>query len=217
MAGLYNLKPVAPVVGLTRRNNFASLHGHRTRQTQEIREPSPSIYALPRGSSSDEELDGQDFPNEGSSDDSEFGRTKKNGKVERKTMPRTGTDCKSTNGKDSKKRDLSVEPSNIRAGSFTSGKGPGSRNGSQSSQKRKSVDVDDDDLSIAFSQSKKSRQSYGGINKYRNSLTRPESPKKGSHKEDKKSGPAYKDVDIRALQDRGKQFWRIGFLNTEPY
>lgn len=212
MAGPYNLNPVAPRVGLTNHNKYASLHGHKLQQT---REPSPSIYALPRGSSSDEELDGQDVPNGGSSDDSEFGRTEKKGTIERKQMPRKGTDSSSAKGEDSKKREPSIEPSNIRASNFTSAKGPGSRNGSQSSQKRKSVDGDDDDLSIAFSQSKKSRQSYGGINKHRNSLTRPGSPKKGSHKESKKSGPAYKNVDIRALQDRGKRSWRIGFLNKE--
>lgn len=196
---------------MTRRNEFASLHGDIFKQKQEIREPSPSIYALPRGSSSDEELDGQDVQNDGFSDDSDLGRTVKNRKVERKTMPSTGTDCKSAKGEDIEERGLSVEPSNIRAGNFTSGKGPGSRNGSQSSQKRKSVDVDDDDLSIAFSQSKKSRQSYGSVNKYRNSLIKLESPKKGSQKDSNKSGPAYKDVDIRALQDRGKRSSRIGF------
>ena len=215
MAGPYNLNPVAPRVGLTKYNKFASLHPI-LQQKQETREPSPSIFALPRGCSSDEELDGQDVPNDGLSDDSEFGRTEKKGKFGRKNGLRTGTDSNSANGEDSKKREPSVEPSNIRASKFTSGSGSGSCNGSQSSQKRKSVDVEDDDISIAFSQTKKTRQSYGSTNKCRSSVTKPGSPKKGSHKESKKSGPAYKHVDIRPLEDQGKGSWRIGLLKKEP-
>lgn len=216
MAGPYNLNPVAPRVGLTNHNKFASLHGHRTRQKQETREPSASIFALPRGSSSDEELDGQDVPNDRVSDEFEFGRTEKKGRFERKNGPRTGTDSSSADGEDSKKRELSAEPSNIRASNFTTGKWSGSRNGSQSSQKRKSVDVDDDDLSVAFSQSKKTRQSYGSTNRYRSSVTKPGSPKKEPHKEGKKAGPAYKDVNIRPLEDKGKGSCRIGLLKKEP-
>ena len=204
MAGPYNLNPVAPRVGLTKDNPYRSLHRPILQQNQETREPSPSIFALPRGSSSDEEPDGQNVLNDESSDDSEFGRTKKKGKIEREKRPRTGTESSSANGEDSTKRELSAEPSNIRASTFTSGKWSGSRNGSQSSQKRKSVDVDDDDFPIAFSQSKKPRQSYGSTNKYRSSFTKPGSSKKESRKEGKKAGPAYKDVDVSAIQDRGK-------------
>ena len=202
MAGPYAPRPRP---GMTRSNNpYGSLHGHRFQPPEKPRKLSPPIDAPPRASSSDEEPDGQNVLNDESSDDSEFGRTKKKGKLERENRPRTGTESSSANGEDSTKRELSAEPSNIRASTFTSGKWSGSRNGSQSSQKRKSVDVDDDDFPIAFSQSKKPRQSYGSTNKYRSSFTKPGSSKKESRKEGKQAGPAYKDVDVSAIQDRGK-------------
>lgn len=210
MAGPYNLNPAALRVGMTNYNKYASLHGDTIKQNLETRESSPSIFALPRGSSSDEELDGQNVPNDESSDDSEFGRTRTKGKVEREKRPKTASDFSSANGEKIRKREPSVEPSNIRASKFTSG------NCSQSSQKRKSVDVDDDEVPIAFSQSKKPRQSYGSTNKHRSSATKPGSPKKEPHKEGKKAGPAYKDVNIRTLEDKGKGSWRIGLLKRKP-
>lgn len=212
MAGLSHLKlGAAPAVGLRKQDyKNASLHGD-TLQTQQTRKSSSPISAPPRISSSDEELYGQDVPDDGYSDDSEFGRRERMGNPNSKVALGVGTNFVSAKGEDSKKGELTVEPSNIRAGSFALGKRPGSRNGSQSSQKRRGVDVDDDDLSVAFSQSKKPRQSYGSTNKHRSSAIKSGSPRKAPPKESGKAGPVYRHRDIREMQDRGRGSLCMGF------
>lgn len=207
MTGLLDLSPRSPApIGLTTKNyRLASLHGDRLRQP---REPSPSILAPPKGSSSDEESNGQEVPGDGLSDDSEFGRSDKKKEIDRSGMLRTGIDSNAAKGEDSYKRELSVEPSNIRPSSFTSGKGPGSRNGSQSSQKRNNIDVDDDEVSIAFSQPKKSRQSYGSTNVHRV----PGKPNKVLLKEGKKAGPAFKNPSTEAMIAQGRRSLRVSLL-----
>lgn len=199
MAGLLNLSAGPPSLGMTRRDfRYASLHGDSLRQSEKPPEPSDPIFALPKGSSSDDET----------SDDSEFGRSEKKKPVGI-GMLRTSTHSSPANGEDGKKRELSVEPSNIRPGSFTSGKGSGSRNGSQSSQKRKNADLDDDDMPFAFSQSKKPRQGYGSTNIHRGPVTKPGNPKKLLPKEREKPAPAFKKRDTSAMEARGRRPLRI--------
>ena len=164
MAGPLNFIPGAPAIGLTKHNKFASLHGDSSHR---LREVSPSIFALPRDSSSDEDSSGLQGPEAGASDDSEFGGIETRRKSNIHVTSSTGTD-------DNQKRELRVEPSNIRAGSFTSGAGARNSNGSQNSQKRKDVDPDDDDVPFSFSQPKKQRLSYGNgsMNIQRGSVTK---------------------------------------------
>ncbi len=170
MAGVLDLTTRAVrAIGLREHDfKYPSLHGDSLRTP---REPSPSVFAPPRDSSSDERSDGQLVPDDGASDDSEFGRGEKKEKPDRDGVPRRRTDSSSARRKEGRKRELSIEPSNIPTGSFTSGKGPGSRNGSQSSQKRNNPDLDEGDLPLSFSQhqKKKPRQSYGhgSMNKQR--------------------------------------------------
>ena len=193
MAGLLDLTSRPPAsIGLSKqRHIYASLHGDHSRQPQRPREPSPSIFAPPRGSSSDEEFDGKEVPDDALSDDSEFGRSEKKKGPNSNGMPRTGTDSSPANGDDDNKRELSVESSNIRPSSFTSGKDLGSRNGSQSSQKRLKDETDDDMGpfgSIHSSQSKKAKiKTYGGpsnINK--GSLVEQKKPTKAATAEKKR-------------------------------
>ncbi len=201
MTGLLDLTPGPPAtIGITKHNHIhASLHGDRLCQPQKPREPSPSIFAPPRGSSSDEEFDGQQIPDDGLSDDSEFGRSEKKKEPDSNGMPRTGTDSSPANREDGKKRELSVEPSNIRPGSFTSGKGLGTRNffGSQSSQKRLKDETDDDMGpfgSIHSSQSKKARlKTYGGpSNIHKGSLVEQKKPTKAATPEKRKERPPFR-------------------------
>ena len=211
MPGPLYFKPGAPTVGMRRQDlRYPSLHGHSLRQPEKSRESSPSIHAPPRGSSSDEEFDGQEILDR-ASDDSEFGRSEKKGALNGAGMPRPRTDSRPANGEDRKKREPSVEPSNIRPASFTTGIGPGSRNGSQSSQKRNNIDVDDDDdISVAFSQKKKPRQSYGSTNIYKGSVTKPGSPKKIPPKNSGKAGPAYKESKCDAMLAQGRGLLSVG-------
>ena len=199
MAGPLDLttRPAAPI-GITKRSHiWASLHGDRSGQIQKPREPSPSIFGPPRGSSSDEEFDGQEVPDDGLSDDAEFGRSEKNKGPDSNGMPRTGTDSSPANGEDGKKMELSVEPSNIRPGSFTSGKDPGTRNGTQSSQKRLKDEMDDDMGpfgSIQSSQSKKFKmKTYGGpSNIHKGSPVEQKKPTKAATAEKRKEGPRFR-------------------------
>lgn len=188
---------------------YASLHGDSLRQSEKPPEPSDPIFALPKGSSSDEEFGRLEVLDDETSDDSEFGRSEKKKPVGI-GMLRTSTHSSPANGEDGKKRELSVETSNIRPGSFTSGKGSGSRNGSQSSQKRKNADLDDDDMPFAFSQSKKPRQGYGSTNIHRGPVTKPGNPKKLLPKESEKPAPAFKKRDISAMEAR------VDRLHTDP-
>ena len=207
----------ARVIGLTKDNPYRSLHGDRLRQSDKRRKPSPEIDAPPRGSSSDEELDAQELPDDQASDDSEFGRSEKKQEIGRNDMVRTGTNTRSARNEDGKKRELSVEPSNIRTSSFTSAKGHGSRNSSQSSQKRRNLDLDGDEESIAFSQPKKQpRRSYGSKNRQRSPVTKPENSKRVPPKEYEKPGPVYKGDYSRAMIAQGKRPSRIGLwqMNT---
>ena len=194
MEGLYDLRPAgAPGIGLTRQNPFASLHGDRLRQKS--RKPSPPILAPPRGSSSDEEFDGQDVPGEGVSDDFEFGGSENRGLSPSKGTLGKGTDMIAAEDKNGQKRELSVAPSNIRASSFTSSKGPGST-GSQSSQKRNIADLDDDEVPMSWSQRKKPRKSYGSMNIHKGSVAKPGHPKKGPPQGSEKAAPLYKNPDF---------------------
>ena len=167
MAGPLNLISGAPPIGLTKHINLASLHGDHLRQTDKSREPSPSVFAPPRDSSSDEDSNGLQVSEAGASDDAEFGGIERRRKSNINVTLSTGTD-------DNQKRELRVEPSTIRAGSFTSGAGARNGNGSQSSQKRKDANTEDDDVPLSFSQRKKQRQSYGNgsMNIHRGSVTK---------------------------------------------
>ena len=195
--------------GLTRKNPYESLHsGHLIRQPKQHREPSPSIFAPPRGDSSDEDLDGQEAPDDGASDDSEFGRSEERGKSGGRRALRSSMVSMSALGEEGKKRDLSVEPSNIRASTFTSsGKGPGSRNGSQTSLKRNSFDFNDDPPFA--SQNKKPRHSYGrgSMSKYQSTgspVTKPGNPSKLPTKGSEKAGRSIKIPDNAALLAQGR-------------
>ena len=143
-------------VGMTKYNPYGSLHGDRARQS------SPSILASPKGSSSDEAFDETPVHIDEPSDESEFGGGEKKEKPDRNGLPTRRTDSTSANSEDSKKRRLSGEPSNIKPSIFTSGKGLGDCNGSQSSQKGNSADLEEEILrSFSQNQRKKPRQSYG--------------------------------------------------------
>ena len=181
MAGPLHLIPGAPAIGLTRNNKFASLHGDCPR------EASPSIFAPPRDSSSDEDSHGLQVHEAGASDDSEFG-----GNETRRKSKINVTLSRSTD--DNPKRELRVEPSNIRAGSFTSGAGARNGNGSQSSQKRKDANTDEDEVPFSFSQKKKQRQSYGSgsMNIHRGSVTKSANHTNRSPANSGKAGPALK-------------------------
>lgn len=213
MAGILNFTPGAPKLGMTRKDfPYTSLHGGSLRQTEKTPDPS-DIYALPKGTSSDEDSDSEEALNDGASDDDElFGRSEKQ-KPAKNGMLRTSTHSSPTNGEeDGKKTELSVEPSNIRPGSFTSGRGPGSRNGSQSSQKRKDTDLDDEDVSVAFSQPKKPKKDYGSTNIHKGPVTKPGNPKKVLPKE--KAGPVWKDGKSDDMIARGRTPLRIGHMKT---
>lgn len=196
MAGVSLLRSGAPRrLGLTKHNNYASLHGDRKPQLDEYRESSLPIDAPPISTSSEEESDVQLVPYDGLSDDSEFGVIQPKKRPYTQAPLLTGTDSSSANGEDGQKRGLNVEPSNIRAGNFTSGTGPGSRNGSQGGQKRKNSDMDDDELPLLFSQhSKKQRQGYGygSTHKNRGLAKKSGNPTQTSSKESDKAGHSYK-------------------------
>ena len=207
MAGLLHLTPGAPGIGLTKRNIYASLHG--------TRKPSPQINAPPRGSSSDEESDGQQVPNDGLSDDSEFGGSGKKRTLDIQAVLSTGTGSGSAKTEDGDKRELSVEPSNIRAGNFTSGTGSRNGNGSQGSQKRKNVDVDEDDLPFSFSQSKRSRHSYGyGNANNRGSATKFESRTKKTSTGSGMAGRPFRDPNTGGMLARGRLSMRTSNLKV---
>ena len=209
MAGaLHLISGGARASGLTRNNPYESLHSrHLIRQPERPREPSPSIFAPPRGDSSDEDFDEQEAPDDGASNDSHFGRS------EEKGTPGGKRALRSSMGGDGKKRDLSVEPSNIRAGTFTSsGKGSESRNGSQTSLKRNSVDVSDDPPFA--SQNKKPRLSYGRGNMsiYQgvgSPVTKPGNPSKTPSKGSEKAGRSIKIPDTAAILARGRIILRV--------
>ena len=213
MAGL-DLTPRAHrAIGLTKQNRYASLHGGYIQQAEKPRKPSPAIDAPPRGSSSDEESDGQQIPEDGVSDDSEFGGSRKKRNFNMPVMLNTGMDSNSAEGEDGEKRELSVEPSNIRAGNFTSGTGVRSRNSSQSSQKRKDIVVDDDDIPFSFSQQKKPRQSYGGSTiTPRGSAKKPVSAEKKPPRESEKVARSYKPPSTDTMLARSKTSLRISVL-----
>ena len=209
MAGLLHLTPGAPGIGLTKRNKYASLHGDRLREPNKSRKPSPPINAPPRGSSSDEESDGQQVPNDGLSDDSEFGGSGKKRRPDIQAVLSTRTGSASAKADDGEKRELSVEPSNIRAGRFTSRTGSRSRNGSQSSQKR-NADVDDEELPFSFSQPKRPRHGfgYGNDNIHRGSATMSASHTKKPSSGSGKAGRSFRDVNTDALLARGRTSMR---------
>lgn len=211
MAGLLHLTPGAPGIGLTRHNKYVSLHGNSLR-----RKPSPPINASPRGSSSDEESDGQQVPNDGLSDDSEFGGSGKKRTIDIQAVLSTGTGSGSAKAEDGDKRELSVEPSNIRAGNFTSGTGSRNRNGSQSSQKRKNADADEDDLPFSFSQSKRPRHGYGygNANIHRGSAAKSESRTKKAPTGSGKAGRPFRDPNTDDLLARGRLSMRTGNLTV---
>ena len=207
MAGILDLKPGAPrITGLRRADyNLASLHGDRAQQQPKGKSsrPSPSINASPRGSSSDEDLAEQKGADDAASDDSEFGRIERMRKSGVDEIPRMGMDSSSTKG------ELSLEPSNIRASTFTSGKGDRSRHSSQSSQKRTKADLDDDDdMPLSFSQQKKPRHSYGygGINIHRGPATKPDRTKKMRSNESEKAPSTFREPATRtgAMLARGR-------------
>ena len=215
MAGILDLTPGAPrITGLRERDyTLASLHGDHTQQQPKGKapRPSPSINASPRGSSSDEDLAWQKIPDDAASDDSEFGRIERMRKSGGDDMLRMGMDLSSA------KAELSVEPSNIRASSFTSGKGDRSRHGSQSSKKRLRVDLDDDDdMPLSFSQQKRPRHSYGNgsTNPHRGPATKPDNPKKMLFNESEKARSAFREpaTRISAMQARGRNLLCIGNL-----
>lgn len=213
MVGLYDLSPGPPKsIGLTRQNPYPSLHGRHSQQPERFRSPSLPIDAPPRGSSSDEEFDKQGIPDDGASDIAEFGRSQKKEKSDGNEILGTGTDSTLARGEDGKKRELSVEASNIRAGRFTSSKGIRSPNGSLSSHKRKDADLDDDDIPLSFSQQKKPRQGcgYGSTNIHRGSVTKPGNPKEIPPNESKKAGPAFRKPDTGAMLAQGRRPLRIG-------
>lgn len=206
MAGILDLTPGGGLrtVGMRERDfRYPSLHGKSSRPSEQPRKPSPPINAPPRGSSSDEESDEQTIPYGEASDDSEFGGSgrKKNSNGNAKLATGTGSSLAEPE-EDDKKNELSVEPSNIRAVTFTSGRGPGSRNGSQSSQKRKDADVEDDEMPMSFSQhQKKPKHGYGhnNVNIHKGSVTKPNNPKKAPLKETEKAGPAFKKPNTDAM------------------
>ena len=209
MAGILDLKPGAPrITGLRRGDyNLASLHGDHTQQQPKGKppRPSPSINDSPRGSSSDEDLAGQKVADDAASDDSEFGRIERMRKSGGDEISSMDMNLSSTKG------ELSLEPSNIRASSFTSGKGDRSRHGSQSSQKRTKADLDDDDdMPLSFSQQKKPRHSYGygSINIHRSPATKTDKSKRMRRNESEKATSAFKEPATRtgAMLARGRNF-----------
>ena len=216
MAGILDLKPGAPrITGLRRRDyNLASLHGDHTQQQPKGKNPrpSPSINASPRGSSSDEDFAGQKVADGAASDDSEFGRIERMRKSGGDEIPRMGMDSSSTKG------ELSLEPSNIRASSFTSGKGDRSRHGSQSSQKRTKANLDDDDdMPLSFSQQKKPRHSYGYgsvTNIHRGLATKPDKSKRMRSNESEKAPSTFREPATRtgAMLARGRNLLCISSL-----
>lgn len=214
MAGLLHLTPGAPAIGLTKHNIYTSLHGDSSRRT--ARKPSPPVNASPRGSSSDEESDGQQVPNDGLSDDSEFGGSGKKRTLDIQAVLSTGIGSGSAKAEDGDKRELSVEPSNIRAGNFTSGTGSRNRNGSQSSQKRNNADVDEDDLPFSFSQSKRPRHGYGygNANIHRGSATKFESRTKKAPTGSGKAGRSFREPNTDDLLARGRLSMRTGNLTV---
>ena len=207
---LHLLSGGARASGLTRTNPYESLHF--ARQPKQLREPSPSIFADPRSGSSDEDLDGQEAPDDGASDDSEFGKSEEKGRPGEKRALRTGTDASSALGEDVKKRDLSVEPSNIRAGTLTSS---GGRNGSQSNQKRNSVDVNDDPpFGHLQPRNKKLRHSYSHSNMSKHkgiggSVKKLGNPSKIPSKGSEEAGRSFKYPDTKAVFAQGKTMLRI--------
>ena len=217
MAGILDLKPGAPrTTGLRRRDyTLASLHGDHTQQQPKRKppRPSPSINASPRGSSSDEDLAQQKVPDDAASDDSEFGRNERIRKSGGDEIPRVGMDSSST------KDELSLEPSNIRASTFTSGKGDRGRHGSQSSQKRTKADLDDDDdddMPLSFSQHKKPRHSYGygSTNIHRGPATKPDKSKRMHSGESDKAPSTFREPASRtgAMLARGRNLLCISNL-----
>ena len=209
MPGIYDLTPGgAPPLGQTRYNPCRSLHGDQIAQSQKrvqaekARKPTPPIDALPLDSSSDEELDGQQAAKDEPSDDSEFGENKKTKKASGNPISSASSNLSSVKGDDGEKKSLSVEPSNIRPGSFTSGTGPRSRNSSQGSQKRKDAILDDDDDPFFHSQKKRNRQSYGhgSANIHRGSISKPDN----STKKSPKAGPSFKQPGSDAIIARGR-------------
>ena len=203
MAGLLNLISGAPTIGLTKHSNLSSLHGDHLRQTDKSRAPSPSIFAPPRDSSSDEDSNGLQVPDDGPSDDSEFGGNKTRRKSNINLTLSTGTDK-------TQKSELRVEPSNIRAGSFTSGAGAKNGNGHQSSQKRKNADTDEEDVPFSFSQRKKQRQSYGNgnMNIHRGSVTKSANHANTSPPNSGKAGHALKAPRTHAMLARRRMSLR---------
>ena len=213
MAGLLSLTPGAPGIGLTRQNKYASLHGDSLRQPDKTRKPSPPILASPIGSSSDEEPDGLQVPEDRVSDDLQFGggETRREKSSIHSTL-NTGGNSHSSNDEDGEKGGLSVEPSSIRASTFKSGTGPNSRNGSQTSQKRKDTDVDDEDVPLSFSQSKKLRQSYGygSMSMLRGYVTKSSNHTKKPPTNRDKGGPHYRDFNPDSMLARGRTYICIG-------
>ena len=215
MAGILDLKPGAPRrTGLRRQDyNLASLHGDHTQQQPKGKppRPSPSINDSPRGSSSDEDLAGQEIPDDAASDHSEFGRIERMRKSSGDEILSMGMDSSTAKG------GLSLEPSNIPASSFTCGKSDRSRHGSQSSQKRKKADLDDDDdMPLSFSQQKKSRHSYGygSINIHGGPATKREKSKRMRSNESEKVPSTFKEPATRtgAMLARGTSFLSISNL-----
>ena len=215
MAGILDLKPGAPRITGFRKGdyNFASLHGDHVQQQPKVKplRPSPSINASPRGSSSDEDLAGQKVADDAASDDSEFGRIERIRKSGGDEIPSMGMNSSATKG------ELSLEPSNIRASSFTSGKGDRSRHGSQSSQKRTKADLDeDDDMPLSFSQRKKPRHSYGygSNNIHRGPATKPDKSKKMRSIESEKPPSTFREPATRtgAMLARGRNLLCISSL-----
>ena len=205
MAGPLNFIPGAPTIGLTKHNKFASLHGDRSHKP---RETSPSIFALPRDSSSDEDSPGLHILEARASDDSDFGRHETRRKSNRNVTLSTGTD--------NPKRQLRVEPSNIRAGNFTSRAGAGNGNGSQNSQKRKDANTDDDDVPLSFSQPKKQRLSYGNgsMNIHRGSVMTSANHTKKSLANSGKAGHALKTPAAPAMLARRRVSLRNDLLRV---
>ena len=212
MAGPLNFIPGAPAIGLTKHNKFASLHGDCSYNP---RETSPSIFALPRDSSSDEDSNGLQVPEARASNDSEFGGNETRRKSNRNVTLSTGTDV-------NQKRELRVEPSNIRAGSFTSRAGARNGNDSQTSQKRKDTNTDDDDVPLSFSQPKKQRLSYGNgsMNIHNGSVTKSANHTKKSPAKNGKAGPALKNPGAPAMLARrrmslGDELSRMNIANLK--
>lgn len=191
MAGPLHLIPGSPAIGLTKHNKFASLHGNSLHKP---RETSPSVFALPRDSSSDEDSNGLQVAKGGASDDSEFGGSETKRKSDIHMTLSAGTD-------DNQRKELRVEPSNIRAGSFTSSAGARNGNSSQNSQKRKDANTDDDDVLFSFSQPKRQRRSYGNgsLNVHRSSVTKSANQTSKSPAKSGKAGNAFKTPSTHAM------------------